>query len=244
VKRLAALAGGDPLERLAVTLADSRSGLGPGDADAELLERLRSDGRATRVDGRPVRWFSPERLIEARGLLAKAIERTGARPAGRGALANEAGLEDESARVLLAAMVAEGRVRALGPGFVAAGPTAGEDPLGARLLAALEHDGLEPRAPEALADALENSPETVREALERLTLEDGIVRVKPALYYHRSGLEEARRRVVELCTRDGAVTIARLRDALGTSRKYAQALLEHFDGERVTRRRGDEHVLR
>jgi selenocysteine-specific elongation factor len=70
------------------------------------------------------------------------------------------------------------------------------------------------------------------------------VRVAPALYYHRRGLEAARGRVVELCRRDGAVTIAGLRDELGTSRKYAQALLEHFDAARLTRRRGDEHVLR
>ena len=42
----------------------------------------------------------------------------------------------------------------------------------------------------------------------------------------------------------GEVTIAQLRDELGTSRKFAQALLEHFDGEKVTRRVGDEHVLR
>jgi selenocysteine-specific elongation factor len=244
VQRLAALAGDDPLERLAVALADARSGLGPEAADAPLLERLRSDGRAARVDGTPVRWFSPERLAEARGRLADAIERAGARPAGRGALAREAGLEEESAGVLLDSMVAERRVRALGAGFVAAGRSAGEDPLAARLLAVLEQDGLEPRGPEALAHAVEAPQEAVRETLERLTLEDGVVRVKPSLYYHRSGLQEAQRRVVELCARDGAVTIARLRDELGTSRKYAQALLEHFDGERVTRRRGDEHVLR
>ena len=33
------------------------------------------------------------------------------------------------------------------------------------------------------------------------------------------------------------------RDELGTSRKFAQAYLEHLDGERVTLRRGDERVL-
>jgi selenocysteine-specific elongation factor len=42
----------------------------------------------------------------------------------------------------------------------------------------------------------------------------------------------------------GALTLADLRDALGTSRKFAQALLEHLDAERVTIRRGDQHVLR
>jgi selenocysteine-specific elongation factor len=35
-----------------------------------------------------------------------------------------------------------------------------------------------------------------------------------------------------------------VRDELGTSRRYAQALLEHLDTERITIRRGDAHVLR
>jgi selenocysteine-specific elongation factor len=43
---------------------------------------------------------------------------------------------------------------------------------------------------------------------------------------------------------EGEVTLARFRDELGTSRKYAQALLEHFDGEKLTLRRGDARVLR
>ena len=38
--------------------------------------------------------------------------------------------------------------------------------------------------------------------------------------------------------------IATLRDELGTSRKYAQALLEQLDAERVTLRVGDARVLR
>jgi selenocysteine-specific elongation factor len=68
--------------------------------------------------------------------------------------------------------------------------------------------------------------------------------LKPGLYYHRRALERAREEVVALCGRDGAATIASLRDRLATSRKYAQALLEHFDAAHVTRRVGDEHVLR
>ena len=42
----------------------------------------------------------------------------------------------------------------------------------------------------------------------------------------------------------GSITIGQLRDELGTTRKFAQALLEHFDAEKVTRRVGDAHVLR
>lgn len=41
----------------------------------------------------------------------------------------------------------------------------------------------------------------------------------------------------------GAITVAEVRDLLGTSRKFALALLEHLDDEKVTRRLGDQRVL-
>jgi selenocysteine-specific elongation factor len=50
--------------------------------------------------------------------------------------------------------------------------------------------------------------------------------------------------VLAICERDGRATIAGVRDELGTSRRYAQALLEHLDAEKLTRRVGDAHVLR
>jgi selenocysteine-specific elongation factor len=44
---------------------------------------------------------------------------------------------------------------------------------------------------------------------------------------------------------EGSITLARLRDELGSSRRYAQALLEHLDAARVTRRLPDDRrVLR
>jgi len=71
------------------------------------------------------------------------------------------------------------------------------------------------------------------------------VRVSRTLHYQADVLGEIRERLVALAGREGgSVTLAQLRDELGTSRKFAQALLEHFDSEKVTIRRGDEHVLR
>jgi selenocysteine-specific elongation factor len=71
------------------------------------------------------------------------------------------------------------------------------------------------------------------------------VRVTKNLHYHPDVLADIRRRIIELARRNGGtVTLAQLRDELGTSRKFAQALLEHFDSEKLTLRRGDEHVLR
>jgi selenocysteine-specific elongation factor len=70
------------------------------------------------------------------------------------------------------------------------------------------------------------------------------VRVGPNLHFHPEALRQLTERALAICERDGAATIAGLRDELGTSRKYAQALLEHLDSVKLTRRVGDAHVLR
>jgi selenocysteine-specific elongation factor len=64
------------------------------------------------------------------------------------------------------------------------------------------------------------------------------------MHLHRDALDTLTARVEEIVTRDGSVTIASLRDELQTSRRYAQALLELLDAQRVTLRVGDQRVLR
>ena len=56
--------------------------------------------------------------------------------------------------------------------------------------------------------------------------------------------EEARQVLVDECEASGSITIARFRDRLGIGRRAAQILLERFDADGVTRRVGDERVLR
>ena len=70
------------------------------------------------------------------------------------------------------------------------------------------------------------------------------MRVGRTMHYHSDALAEIERRVIDVIEREGSITLSRLRDELHTSRKFAQALLEHFDSEKLTMRRGDEHVLR
>lgn len=43
---------------------------------------------------------------------------------------------------------------------------------------------------------------------------------------------------------NGSITVAQVRDEINTSRKYALALMEHLDAQRITRRVGDVRVLR
>jgi selenocysteine-specific elongation factor len=66
------------------------------------------------------------------------------------------------------------------------------------------------------------------------------VRIGRSLYAHPDAIAAVRDRVVAIVRAEGAVTLGRLRDDLGTSRKFAQALLEHLDAARVTLRLPDD----
>jgi selenocysteine-specific elongation factor len=71
------------------------------------------------------------------------------------------------------------------------------------------------------------------------------VRLGPTMHAHPDAIAAVRAVVERIARAEGGITLARLRDELGTSRKYAQALLEHFDSAHVTVRREDERrVLR
>ncbi|MDX6643332.1 MAG: selenocysteine-specific elongation factor, partial [Solirubrobacteraceae bacterium] len=80
--------------------------------------------------------------------------------------------------------------------------------------------------------------------LDALRAAGHAVRVGRNLHYHPEALAEIERGLIAFIEQHGSITLAQLRDELGTSRKFAQALLEHFDGEKLTRRVGDERVLR
>lgn len=82
------------------------------------------------------------------------------------------------------------------------------------------------------------------EVLAALREHGRISRLGPTMHVHTDALDEVRDTVIALCERDGSISLGGLRDELGTSRKYAQAYLELFDGEKLTLRRGEVRVLR
>ena len=71
-----------------------------------------------------------------------------------------------------------------------------------------------------------------------------VVSTGDGLVFAAEAYGEMVERVVAHLKERQTVTLAQVRDLLGTSRKYAQALLERMDQQRVTRRVGDERVLR
>jgi hypothetical protein len=71
-----------------------------------------------------------------------------------------------------------------------------------------------------------------------------LVRVGDGFAVSPEAFERARAALVAECESAGRISLARFRDLLGVGRKTAQMLLERFDADGLTRRVGDERVLR
>ncbi len=184
---------------------------------ADELERLTGERREPQVG----RWvFSPEALATAETELRTAVD--GAGPLGL----DVAGL-DERRRAVLARLdgvvVDGGRAR----------PGAAADPLADHpYVAALEAAPFSPPEPDGI-DRAELS-ELVRR---------GLVVERDGVYFAPSAVADAARRLaVALAATPDGLTVAQVRDALGTTRKHALPLLAHLDATGVTRRRGDVRI--
>jgi selenocysteine-specific elongation factor len=100
---------------------------------------------------------------------------------------------------------------------------------------------LEARLAEARFEALKMEDADLAAYLER---ERRLVRLGDGFAVGQEAYDEARRLLLEECEESGSITLARFRDLIGTGRKHAQLLLERLDADGITRRVGDERVLR
>jgi selenocysteine-specific elongation factor len=97
----------------------------------------------------------------------------------------------------------------------------------------------------ALREAAGNAVKVEDAELARYLEQAGrLVRVGDGLAVSTAAYELARAALVDECEAAGRITLARFRDLLGISRHAAQLLLERFDADGLTRRVGDERVLR
>jgi selenocysteine-specific elongation factor len=99
----------------------------------------------------------------------------------------------------------------------------------------------QPYTPPSMAESLaQTDPEILSALLHRGTL----VRLSDDVLMLGETYEEMVSRIVAFIRMNGSMTVAQVRDEFNTSRKYALALMERLDEQKVTRRVGDERVLR
>ena len=82
------------------------------------------------------------------------------------------------------------------------------------------------------------------ELVAGLVDEGRVVRVNQDVVFSAGAYKEMRDRIVEETKSAGKINVGKVRDMFDTSRKYALALMEYLDQQRITRRVGDDRVLR
>ena len=82
------------------------------------------------------------------------------------------------------------------------------------------------------------------ELLGVLVDQDKVVRVGDGVIFDAVAYREMTGRIVQHLKDHGNITVAEARTMFNTSRKYILPLLEHMDQQQITRRTGDERILR
>jgi selenocysteine-specific elongation factor len=244
--------------RLAEPLVASRG-------DHVVLRAGTTVGGGTVIDPTPPRHASEERMeLVARGEVAATVHAP-VREEELARLGPLEGLERADGWVFSRAWLEElrtdledrlDRADALDPGIApppepwagAVVPLLGYERRGAKLFrpGATAALGAHEAAAAALEAQLGLDPVKVDEApLARFLEEQGrLVRVGEGFAVSRSAYDDARDALVAECEAAGRISLARFRDILGVGRRTAQLLLERFDADGITRRVGDERVLR
>ena len=189
-----------------------------GWVEAELLERLTGDRRPPTLG----RWVvDPTAAAAARDRVRAAVETAG--PLGL----DVATLGDRDRAVL---ETLDGIVVSAGRATVAGRD---DDPLADHpYVAALEASPFSPPPPDGV------DRDELRELARR-----GLVVEQDGVWFAPGALDQAARLVAGLlAAAPEGVTVAQVRDALGTTRKFMLPLLGHLDATGVTRRRGDLRI--
>ncbi len=100
------------------------------------------------------------------------------------------------------------------------------------------------RQPYTPPSAAESTAMTNPEIISALLYQGVLVRASEDVLFLRETYQEMVSRIVAFIKQYGSMTVAQVRDEFNTSRKYALAIMEHLDDRKITRRVGDERVLR
>ncbi len=183
-------------------------------------------------------WFHPDRYGEGAELFLGALAEihradpgVGAVPPGRAA--RQAGLEwpRKAALRIAADLVAEGRLKGDADGVRLPGfrPTmnARQELALERVVLALEAPGFSPLGGNALAAAVNLPTGALREVLRAGEYADRVAPLEDGIWFSAARLQEAERLLAQAAA-GGTITIGRARTVLGTSRRFAHAILAYL----------------
>ncbi len=145
---------------------------------------------------------------------------------------------------LLAALVREGKLKAAADRYALADfsvhLTKKQSGIRDRLLQTYRKAGLETPGLDEIYGLFSPAEQSdCKQVVESLVSGGGLVMLTPQICVHREIYGDACRQLAEHFAGQDTLTLAEFRDKLGTSRKYALALLEYWDKTKVLKKDGD-----
>jgi selenocysteine-specific elongation factor len=112
-----------------------------------------------------------------------------------------------------------------------------------KLVAAYQEGRFQPPDPASFAGQAGGNAANLKDLFEVCVAEGYLVHITEDLYLHSDTEAAMRRLITEKLATGPALTVAEIRDLLGTTRKYAVPLCEYLDRIGVTKRDGDKRML-
>ncbi len=112
-----------------------------------------------------------------------------------------------------------------------------------KIIAAYQEGQFQPPDPASFAGQAGGNAANLSDLLEVCVAEGYLVPIGPDFYLHSDTEADMRRRITARLETGSGLTVAEIRDLLGTTRKYAVPLCEYLDRVGLTRREGDLRVL-
>jgi selenocysteine-specific elongation factor len=112
-----------------------------------------------------------------------------------------------------------------------------------RLVAAYQGGAFQPPEPASFAPQAGGNAANLKDLFDVCVAEGYLARISDEIYLHADVEADMRRRITEKLQQGAGLTVAEIRDILGTTRKYAVPLCEYLDRIGMTRREGDLRFL-
>ncbi len=158
------------------------------------------------------------------------------------------GFDQKEADALLAKLKGEGMIEVKGDVVSDADFMGGSNETGLagaeELFVLIESGGFSPPTLAEIEGRGEFSPSELKEYLRMLTSSGRVARIKHDLFYESGFLAKIEEGLLSYLREKGRINPADFRELFGLSRKYILPLLEYFDAKKLTKRVGNDRVLR
>lgn len=121
--------------------------------------------------------------------------------------------------------------------------SANQQKLKDRIVEAHIQAAFQPPEPKEFANHAGGNAKALKDIFDVAVAEGLLVKLTDELYLSAAAETELRRRVTERLSSGPGLTVAEIRDLLGTTRKYAVPICEYLDRGGITRREGDLRLL-